>query len=466
MPKSIVAVGFDVPGGEVESIDLLSDRSLLDFDIVLFRPSIPYMPNSSSYQGKTCLSDQASFEVREMLSHWKRELSQALEAGKLVIVILGSPEAVFAATGETRSSGTGRNAATTRIVSEIKSYAAMPLPWGYAPATGTEMVLSGDSRFVSSYWAEFGKHSQYRLYLDAPDAKPLLKTRSGGRVVGAYVSTGRGALVALPELDVDDEAFSEEREVNGKPEAYWSESGCQFGKRLVAIVSAMADSLSSEVALSPRPEWASLDTYHLPAEARLASDIERARRAIEKAEAKRVGLEMELQEAGELRYLLYEQGKPLEHAVRKALQIMGFEANQYTGGDSEFDVVFTSKEGRFIGEVEGKDTKAINIDKFSQLERNINEDFARDEVTDYAKGVLFGNAYRLKPPVERPPAFTEKCMTASDRLRAALVRTEDLFAPCQYLTQKKDAVFAAACRAAILTTCGVVAFPDIPVSGS
>lgn len=27
-----------------------------------------------------------------------------------------------------------------------------------------------------------------------------------------------------------------------------------------------------------------------------------------------------------------------------------------------------------------------NIDKFSQLERNLQEDFARDDVTEYAKG--------------------------------------------------------------------------------
>src|SRR5207245_1319034 len=105
----------------------------------------------------------------------------------------------------------------------------------------------------------------------------------------------------------------------------------------------------------------------------------------------------------------------------------------FAESDSEFDVIFESPEGRCLGEVEGKDTKAINIDKFSQLERNLQEDFAREGVTEYAKGVLFGNAERLKPPAERGHAFTGKCITAAKRVHAALVRTADLFDPVRYL---------------------------------
>jgi len=48
-----------------------------------------------------------------------------------------------------------------------------------------------------------------------------------------------------------------------------------------------------------------------------------------------------------------------------------------------------SPEGdRYIGEAEGKENKAVNIDKLGQLERNIQEDFARDEVQEPARGIL------------------------------------------------------------------------------
>jgi hypothetical protein len=118
-----------------------------------------------------------------------------------------------------------------------------------------------------------------------------------------------------------------------------------------------------------------------------------------------------------------------------------------------------------LGEVEGKDSRAVNIDKFSQLERNLHEDFAREGVTDYAKGVLFGNAERLKPPTERREAFTAKCVTAAKRVHVALVRTADLFDCVRYLQANPDPDYARACREKIFEADGlVVVFPVPPVS--
>ena len=131
--------------------------------------------------------------------------------------------------------------------------------------------------------------------------------------------------------------------------------------------------------------------------------------------------------------------------------------------ESEFDVVFTSPEGRFLGEVEGKDNKAVNIDKLSQLERNLQEDFAREEVEEYAKGVLFGNAYRLRLPSERSKFFTKKCISGAKRSKVALVRTPDLFEVAKYLREHNAPAFAQKCREAIMQAEGeVVNFPKVP----
>lgn len=160
--------------------------------------------------------------------------------------------------------------------------------------------------------------------------------------------------------------------------------------------------------------------------------------------------------------MLYEKGKPLEAAILKSLKILGFESSKYRASDSEFDVVFESREGRLIGEVEGKDNKAININKLRQLEMNIHEDFSRDEVNDMAKGVLIGNAYRLLPPEERGDFFTEKCLIAANRSKTALIKTTDLFYISRYLSARVARVFAEKCRKAILETVGIVVFPNIP----
>jgi hypothetical protein len=292
----------------------------------------------------------------------------------------------------------------------------------------------------------------------------LVKTKSGNRIVGACVRKGRGALVAVPNLDVDNDEYLEEREVDGQTGFYWTSKALAFGGRFVACVVAMADALASEVASTPPPGWAREDTYRLPEEQEIEENIAEITTQVAALDSRRSELKAKLQTAGTLRNLLFEQGKPLESAVLEALELMGFDAKGLREKDSEFDAVFTSPEGRFIGEVEGKDNRAINVDKFSQLERNLNEDFARDEVSEFAKGVLFGNASRLQVPVTRGDTFTEKCRTAATRLGVALVSTPDMFIPCRYLKDRADPDYARQCREAISMTSGsVVVFPAPPV---
>ena len=166
----------------------------------------------------------------------------------------------------------------------------------------------------------------------------------------------------------------------------------------------------------------------------------------------------------ELKNLLFEKGKPLERSILLALRLLGFKAEAFRAGDSEFDVVFIAPDGRrLLGEAEGRDDKPISIDKLDQLDRNIREDFQRPEIAEYAKGVLFGNASRFTRPGERGPFFTEKCLAGAQRSGVALVRTIDLFQVARYLQEHDDPDFALECRKSILETTGkIVAFPAAP----
>jgi hypothetical protein len=158
--------------------------------------------------------------------------------------------------------------------------------------------------------------------------------------------------------------------------------------------------------------------------------------------------------------LLYEKGPLLEVAVREALKILGFHTETFKSGEHEFDAVFESEEGRFIGEIEGRDQKGIAIEKLSQLERNIQEDYAREEVQAYAKGVLFGNAERILPRSKRHSFFTEKVLSGARRSKISLICTPDLFDVVKYLKNTDDPDFARECREAI-AACdgGIVTFP-------
>lgn len=118
-----------------------------------------------------------------------------------MVVLLGTPDVVYVATGEKQYSGTGRNARTTRIVEPLHAYQAVPTKWQYQAATGSEMALVPEARFFALYWSEFEQYSQYRLYLEGEFKEPLVRTKTGGRIVGTCVRKRHGALLAIPGLD-------------------------------------------------------------------------------------------------------------------------------------------------------------------------------------------------------------------------------------------------------------------------
>ncbi len=165
----------------------------------------------------------------------------------------------------------------------------------------------------------------------------------------------------------------------------------------------------------------------------------------------------------EYSHLLYETGKPLERAIEKSLKLLGYSVETLQIRDLEIDHVIVGPSGyRMIGESEGKDNNPIDISKFRQLESNIGEDFEREEVKEPAKGVLFGNGFRLSSPSERSEQFTQKSLTNARRLGSALVRTCDLYAVAVYLLDYPDnEAFREACREALENTVGgIVKFPD------
>lgn len=459
--RRFFTVGFELPGDDFEYVPFESQQTLLDADVILFEPTLGNYHSIIQHSGRPLLSEYSSFMTKGQLDHWRSEITAAAQAGKLVIVYLARPVECYRYTGEKQFSGTGRSRVTTNIVTEISSYDGIPYLKGVTAKSGKEIRLEKGPTYLAEYWAEFSSYSPYEVELNGDFKNVLLKSRTGNRILGAAVHLNSGNLLFLPPLRYDDGKFIRTR---GK-ESYWTAEAIKFGKRLTSVLGTLAESLKQSTQTTPEPTWTLEPEFRLTEESELESSILTINGEIAARQDKKAALEAQLRKAGGLRRLLYEQGKPLERAIIEALGYLGFRVEPFSDGESEFDAVFVSPEGRCLGEAEGKDNKAVNIDKFSQLERNLHEDFARDRVTEYAKGVLFGNAYRLKPLPERGEFFTDKCVTAAKRARVALVRTPDLFAPAKYLKENpSDAAYAKQCREAIFSSDGeVVTFPSPPV---
>lgn len=457
--KKILAVGFECPGGEIEYLPADSDRSLLDADIIIFQPGIPQGHFSyESYNGKALLTESGSFEAVEQASHWRSELRAALQAGKTVLIFLSRPKDVFVYSGSKSYSGTGRNQRTTRHVTEFSSYDSLPIKFYRLRPKGGEVIVPAKSlEFLATYWNEFARHSEYQVYFDGPFTDILLTTKIGRKVVGG-AQRSEGNLVFLPPLTWDENEFLEYDEEDN---AIWSAKAIEFGRRFVSALIELDKNVRATTESTPRPDWVDVNDYRLETEEAIENEVRKLSEELESLQQQRSQKLADLDNQRSLKRLLYEQGSQLEEAILEALGLLGFTASNFKEAGSEFDVVFVAPDGqRLIGEAEGRDNKAINIDKLSQLERNLQEDFAREQVTAYAKGVLFGNAFRLTPPNDRPAFFTEKCMSGANRSKVALVRTTDLFGVAKALKDLPDSVYASACRKAIVETAGkIVDFP-------
>ena len=448
--------------------------SLDDADVVLFglpRPPLAY----DTYMGKPCLSDDESTWYKELLSRWRSELLSAVTAGKTVFVVLTAPKVVYVATGEVQQSGTGRNAQRTRMVALQSNMEALPYNLrGVVVGYGNEIRVATGSQALRRYWMRFAQLSRYEMRF-APQGglTPLLTTKNPEQVVSALVPSQEGGhFVLLPAVnlteaddDEDDEYEDDDEEVEesgghgdgGADDSAFRLDSIDLVRQLLEV-----DALLTEVSPSPPPEWAQVTQYQTAAQRSLQQDLLKAQEAEAQARQQQEELEVSLDDASLLQCLLFAQGTRLEHAVIRGLKLMGVEAVRVVVGDSEFDAVFTIDGRRMLGEVEGRDSAAIGIDKITQLERNVAEDFAREEVAEHAHGVLFGNPQRLVAPSERAKTFTAKCMSSAERNGFALVLTHKMFEAAAYLEESGDLGYAAACRAAITAAKGqVVEFPEV-----
>jgi hypothetical protein len=459
--KRIISVGYIIPGDEDEYEGFDSDRSLLDADIILFQPALPedYF-SSSEHSGRRILYKGASFKAVQQSAHWRSELGAALDEGKTVIVLLTPPDEVLVYTND--PSGPAFRYQHD-LLRPFSSYSCLPVEIAAHKRRGDAVKVAADVGQFASYWVEFGPSSPYQVYIEGNFTKTLLTTKSGNKVLGALISVGKGTIILLPPVEYDEEDFTEYT----SEEEEWNDEGIKFGKRLVNAIVALDRAINSTSTATPPPEWATTPEYKLQREVKLESELADLRSQLQKLQTRFNDKTSELEDEGKLRRLLFETGSELEAAILDALRILGFNAEGVREGESEFDAVFVSPEGRFLGEAEGKERKAVNIDKLSQLERNIQEDFARDDVSEYAKGVLFGNAFRLADLNERGAYFTDKCISGARRAGAALVRTPDLFFAAKYIRETGDSAYARACREAIKSTEGaVVTFPPIPTGYS
>jgi hypothetical protein len=451
MPRKIISVEYQIPGFSDAHFTYSSEQSLLDADVIVFKPM-----QLSDGTEKPSFTESGSFQLQQSAEHWKRELSIALEYGKTIFLILGKYQIGSVDTGKKEIKGR----TTINYVRDYSNYEFLParLP-SMTAKSGTEIAFTGDPTFAI-FWKELKPHLEYECYFNEKVKRPVFTTKTGERPIGAVFNIGKGHLVTLPSIGYDEDSFLKER----KGDFYWTKEAIKFGKGVASILLDIDKSLRSESMATPPPGWIENPDFLSPQETKLLKNIADANDQIQKIRSEEQSLQTDLNRERQPKNLLFETGKPLEAAVMNALKTLGYSAENYNDGELELDHVIVSPEGdRFIGECEGKDSSAINIDKFRQLSENIQADLQRENVDKPAIGILFGNGFRLAAPQDRQDQFTQKCLSSAKR-GTILVRTMDLYPVVRYIRETNDQGYMRSCRDAILASLGrIVDFPAPPI---
>src|SRR5512135_2941325 len=101
-----------------------SRTSFLDYDLVIcdlssvlrrYRAQL----GSETYMGYACLDDDSSVRLTQDISRRNVEMIELLKLGRMLVVITPPPIPCYVATGQKQTSGTGRNARITRMVTQV-----------------------------------------------------------------------------------------------------------------------------------------------------------------------------------------------------------------------------------------------------------------------------------------------------------------------------------------------------------
>ncbi len=404
----IVAVGHRIDAPDVENISFYDSRSLLDADILIIDPSEAgaFVNHAERWPDGT-LRIQSTSGSDSIMAQFRRrsyEIETLLKAGKLIVAFMRPRDGALC---EER----GR-----KEYQMVTNYDWLPqrvtfIKERLVVGKGSPNILINPNHPFAPYFKAFGQLLSYEAYLSEGTEYSTFLINNAGKPTGYFYPVLAGHIVMVPPPPPDAD-----------------------GRKLSGVIVSCAKPVLTNDARTPEPEWA--QGFTVPGEVNLVVQIESIQKSIDEVKDRLQNVQTERQSLVDFRALLYEQGTPLENAVLRSFRLMGFEASRLKEDDLEHDVILVGPEGVAVGEIEGKDTDAIHIEKLDQLTRVVDEYFSKNDI--YPQGLLIGNPYRLVHPDVRNEPFTSKVNIAAARKGFGLLTTSELFRAVVRMLEKPD----------------------------
>lgn len=434
----IYTLDFNINEDDVVNLHCNSRGTLIDADIVVVDPEgitknllgRHDYHESDPYEGRPILYENYSRIVIETFERRTKELNMLLQNGRNIFCFLKPEYSVNVICGVSHIfKGTKR--INQREVKVVSNYNIIPYKPSIIEGTGIEVAIRKTN--FDTLLLPLKAKMYYEAYVTNPVKESIIfaTTSATNYPVGLILPIKNGNMVFLPTIQKTIK-----------------------GPQLLNIFINFAKILIEKSGVTPPPEWCV--KFTVPGEKPKMEEIAGIEQEIELIKSKLTKEVSNLSEIQKWKGLLFEQGKLLEDLVKSGLELFGFSVSKLKDKSMEHDIILEASEGRALGEIEGKDNSAINVDKFRQLSSNLDEDFEKNGT--YSKGVLIGNGYRLfDPKTPRPCQFTEKVIEGAKSKKFALLTTEELFSAVVYCLERDDDVeFKQTCRKKILETSGEI----------
>lgn len=425
----IITVNFPIDNDKIINKDFEDKRTILDSDITIFSPSRIFNSWQLIYDGllknQRYVNDSKAYQIFTIMEEISREVLTLLHNGKTIVCLLEPVEKIFL------------RADSSRNYIELNNYHFLPEDLGLVGE-----IKSGESNnpkairhntnssFFKNFYGAYKSELGYLAYFNFPvkhERGAFLLNKSNS-AVGYVTNASQGRVIFIPSIDY-------RKDVN----------------KFISVVQSSINDLTNNIIYTKEPAW--LNSYELPTENEIKDELDKL---IQKQHSivEKIGTTREkLEGINQYKKLLYEKGPLLEDIVLKSFRLFGFTAENRKLEDMEHDLIFSSKEGKGIAEIEGKDKEPIRIDKFDQLNRTVDEDFIHTD--EYPQGILIGNPYRLIDPNLRDSPFTEKVLTIANKKSFGLLTTQQIFKAVEYiLANPNNEEFKKECRFRILETEG------------
>jgi polyhydroxyalkanoate synthesis regulator phasin len=459
----LLSLDFDPVYGDAARESFSGDRSVFDFDVVIWDPEESYksyQPQSAYakryFQGFPWLDENTSVRVRADVARRREEFDEFIGSGRVLIIIVRGPQRCYVDTGKRTFSGTGRNRVTTNILEGFDLLDAIPTDQiEFKVAAGDRIEIDGGGP-LADLLKKYSARLKYDAIVTGATGTTIARVAGTDKTIGCVLrSDSGGYLVLLPRIaleaqftsnDSDDDDESDEPDDEYVDE--YVDEAPEFQQDLIEAIQNLAG--SREIS---RPAW--MDRYTTDEQQTLRLRLTKQQSQVESARARLARLQQKIEAVETKDQLFLGTGRSLELEVRKVLELLGGKVTEPAPGRDDWKVHFP--EGDAVVEVKGVGKSAAEKHA-AQLEKWVS--MAIEAGADMApKGILVVNTWKDKPLDERTGEdYPDQMMPYAKSRNHCLVTGLQLYVIRSEIESKKTS--AKEWRQKLLSTSGRVSGCD------